>query len=64
MEKYGSELKVGDVISTWFGKQRITALRPYNGPLSYIWNGQAQLADLTPNSIGMTIEPDSRFIVE
>lgn len=64
MEKYGTELKVGDVIATWFGKQRITALRPYAGPLSDLWNGQAQLADLTPSNNGMTIDPNERFVVE
>jgi hypothetical protein len=62
--KYGSELKAGDVISTWFGKQRIVALVPYTGPLSYLWEGNARLASLAPSTNGMTIDPNESFDVE
>jgi hypothetical protein len=62
--KRGNELKVGDVIATWFGKQRILTLTPYRGPLSHLWNDQAHLAEFTPSNVGMTIGPDDLFEAE
>ena len=38
------DLKVGDVIDTWFGQQRITAIEPYCGPLDDIVFAIARLA--------------------
>ena len=63
--KLGKELKVGDTIEVWWGRDRITALRPYNGPLAHLWadQGGARLADFALNKTGMTIEPHMRFDV-
>lgn len=63
--KLGKELNVGDTIQVWWGNGRdtITALRPYRGPLAYLWanHGGARLADFALNSVGMTIEPQMVF---
>jgi hypothetical protein len=66
MEKLGRELVVGDVIeiSWWRVKHdRITALKPYVGTLSYLWaeDGGARIASSAINPIGMTIGPLDRF---
>ena len=57
----GKHLRVGDTIEVWWGNGRdtITGLRPYNGPLSHLWDryGGARLADFAINKVGMTIEP-------
>jgi hypothetical protein len=50
----GSELKVGDVINTWAGKKRIVGLRPYTGPLAYLWPEGARIASFDIGS-GMTV---------
>ena len=64
----GDQLRVGDTIEAWWGNGRdtITGLRPYNGPLSHLWDqygGGARLADFALNSVGMTIEPQIMFNV-
>lgn len=65
--KLGKQLKVGDTIEVWWGNGRdtITRLLPYNGPLAYIWaeHGGARLADFALNKTGMTIEPHMRFVL-
>lgn len=65
--KLGKQLKVGDTIKVWWsgGRDTITALRPYNGPLEYLWakDGGARLADFALNKSGMTIEPMMGFEV-
>jgi hypothetical protein len=52
----------------WWGNGRdtITALRLYNGPLSHLWDrygGGVRLADFAINKVGMTIEPQMIFNV-
>jgi len=64
----GRQLRVGDTIEVWWGNGRdtITGLRPYNGPLSHLWDrygGGARLADFAVNKVGMTIEPQIVFSV-
>jgi hypothetical protein len=60
----GSELKVGDAIEvSWFGVKAdiITGLRPYTGPLAYLFPDGAQLATFAVNRIGMTIDNGDYF---
>jgi len=64
----GKQLRVGDTIEAWWGNGRdtITGLRPYNGPLSHLWDrygGGARLADFAINKVGMTIESQMLFNV-
>ena len=63
----GRQLRVGDTIEVWWGNGRdtITCLRPYSGPLSHVWDrygGGARLADFAINKVGM-IEPQMMFNV-
>jgi hypothetical protein len=51
---FGKDIRVGDVIVTWAGKKRVVGLKPYTGPLAYLWPEGAQLADFDIGS-GMTI---------
>jgi hypothetical protein len=64
----GRQLRVGDTIEVWWGNGRdtITGLRPYNGPLSHLWDrygGGVRLADFAINKVGMTIEPQMIYNV-
>ncbi len=64
----GKQLRIGDTIEVWWGNGRdtITSLRPYTGPLSHLWDrygGVARLADFALNKVGMTIEPQIVFNV-
>jgi hypothetical protein len=43
------DLRVGDIISAWFGRKTITAIRPYTGPLSDI---MFAIADYEPGYSG------------
>jgi len=65
--KLGKDLKVGDTIGVWWsgGRDRITRLTPYRGPLEYLWenDGGARIADFAVNRTGMTIEPGEVFEV-
>jgi len=58
MRLQGSELKVGDTIEVWWAPRRdtITELKPYNGPLAYLFKGGAQLATFALHKSGMTID--------
>lgn len=64
-QKYGSELKVGDTIAVWWqpNRDRIIGLRPYHGPLAYLFPNGAQLADFALNKSGMTIDNGDIFEV-
>ena len=55
---HGSELKVGDTILVWFsgGRDTITKLEPYRGPLAHLFPAGAQLASFALNRTGMTID--------
>lgn len=59
----GHDLRVGDTIETWWGRDTITALRPYTGSIRELWNGEAKSAYFALNKIGMTIEPQMTFTV-
>ena len=61
----GRDLRVGDVVELWIGKQTITDLFPYVGPLSHLWekDGGARIAAFAATNLGMTIEPIARFTV-
>jgi len=58
-----SGLRVEDTIEVWWtpGRDTITALRPYNGPLECLKGGY--LADFALSKTGMTIEPGSSYVV-
>lgn len=55
---FGRQLVEGDVIRTWFsdGKDRITHLSPYVGPLASIFKEGAQIAAFALSNVGMTID--------
>jgi hypothetical protein len=59
----GSELRVGDTIEVWWahGRDTITGLRPYRGPLAYLFSEGAQLASFALNRSGMTIDNADTF---
>jgi len=59
----GADLKVGDTIEVWWLPHRdtITGLRPYDGPLNYLWPDGARLAEFALNQCGMTIPNEERL---
>ena len=64
----GTHLRLGATIEVWWGNGRdtITGLRPYRGPLSHLWDRYgcgARLADFALSKVGMTIEPQIMFNV-
>jgi hypothetical protein len=63
--KRGIDLKVGDVIETWWAPKRnqIVALVPYRGPLQYLFPQGAQLAAFAVGPVGMTINNAERYNV-
>ena len=65
MKVRGKDLKIGDTIEVWFrtGRDTITALRPYTGPLAYLFPEGAQLADFAVSRVGMTIDNSDMYNV-
>jgi hypothetical protein len=63
----GKNLRVGDTIEIWWrpGRDTITRLTPYTGPLRNLWDchGGARLAEFALSKTGMTIDPQSEFNV-
>lgn len=61
----GPELRVGDTIEVWWSPNRDTIidLKPYTGPLAYLWPGGAQSAKFVVSKTGMTIEPQLSYKV-
>jgi hypothetical protein len=61
----GSELKVGDTITVWWGSNRdtIIGLVPYVefSPLMSLFPNGARIATFAINQGGMTIENDGRY---
>ena len=59
----GTALRVGDTIEVWWrpGRDTITALAPYTGPLAYLWPEGARIASFALNRTGMTIEPQGSY---
>jgi hypothetical protein len=56
-----AELRVGDTIEVWWqpGRDTITKLRPYTGPLECLKGGW--IAEFAILRTGMTIEPGSQY---
>jgi hypothetical protein len=50
----GKNIQIGDVLATWSGKKRVVALKPYSGPLSFLWPEGAMIAEFDIGT-GMTI---------
>ena len=65
VQRRGKELKVGDTIEVWWNPHRdtITELRPYLGPLAYLFPEGAQLASFAVCQSGMTIDNGDVFEV-
>lgn len=63
MNILGASLKVGDTIAVWWkpGRDTITELKPYAGPLAHLWKGKARIASFAILTTGMTIDPNERF---
>jgi len=61
----GADLHVGDTIEAWWrpGRDTITNLEPYTGPLSHYFPHGAQLATFAIYSVGMTIDNGEIFDV-
>ena len=57
----GSDLCAGDVVHTWRGREMISSLRPYTGPLDCFIGG-AQIARFA-RGWEMTIENGGRYAV-
>ncbi len=60
-----AKIKVGDTIEVWWrpGRDTITALRPYDGPLLATLGRGTKLADFALNKTGMTLEAGGMFNV-
>lgn len=63
MKKTTAQLKVGDSIEVWWspGRDTITALKPYTGPLLETLGKGTKLADFALNMSGMTLEAGAIF---
>lgn len=61
----GRDLRVGDVIETWWKPNRdtITKLEPYTGTLRHVFTGGARCASFSVNKTGLTIENNGRYWV-
>lgn len=59
----GADLRVGDVIETWWQPNRdtILSLVPYTGPLVSLFPDGAQIAAFAVNKSGMTINNGELF---
>jgi hypothetical protein len=57
------ELKIGDTISVWWGSGRdtITDLKPYVGPLSAVLGEGTKLASFALFKTGMTLSGKGRY---
>lgn len=63
MTKTTTQLKVGDTIKVWWqpGRDTITGLKPYNGPLLETLGRGTKLAEFAINKCGMTLEAGASF---
>jgi hypothetical protein len=63
--KTTAQLKIGDTIKVWWrpGRDSITALRPYTGPLRATLGDETKVAEFALNETGMTLEGDAVFEV-
>ena len=61
--KTTAQLKVGDTIKVWWapGRDTITKLTPYNGPLLGLLGQGTKLAEFALNKTGMTLVADDVF---
>jgi hypothetical protein len=55
--KLGKDIEVGDIITVLGHTHRITKIRPYEGPLAHLWNGEARTARAA-DGWGITLGPD------
>lgn len=53
----GAQLRVGDTIAVWWapGRDTITKLEPYTGPLAHLWPDGARIATFAICQGGMTV---------
>jgi hypothetical protein len=60
----GKELQIGDTIEVWWtpGRDTVTTLRPYSGPLANLFPDGAQIAGFALLGTGMTIDNAERFL--
>ena len=60
-----AKLKVGDTIEVWWGNGRdtITYLKPYDGPLLGLLGRGTKLSSFALNQTGMTLEAGAMFNV-
>lgn len=65
MKKRGKDLRVGDAIAVWWAPRTdmITELKPYTGPLLYLFPEGAQSATFLSNGTGMTIDNSDEFTI-
>lgn len=59
----GKDLRVGDVIETWWtpGRDTVVEIRPYTGPLLDLLGAGTRIAVFAICVSGMTISPDDDF---
>ena len=59
----GGDLQVGDTIRVWWrpGRDTITALTGYDGPLKGILGAGTRIAHFALITTGMTIPPETRY---
>jgi hypothetical protein len=57
------QIKVGDVIVVWWapGRDTITGLKPYTGPLLDALGKGTMIAEFAQNKTGMTMDTHSRY---
>ena len=63
--KPGHDLKVGDILEVWWrpGRDTITEIEPYKGPLESIFSEGASIAYFAIWHLGMTIPHTEAFKV-
>ena len=63
--KLGSQVQVGDIIMFLSHPHRVTRIEPYEGPNSYLWDGQARIAKAGPgpDAWGIILDPMQRYDV-
>lgn len=63
--KLGKNLKVGDVIETWWEPKcdKIIKLTIYHGPLKKTLGKNAKIAQFALSKVGMTIEPGTVYSI-
>jgi hypothetical protein len=68
----GSELKPNDLLHVWWSNKqqqasnraRIRHIKPYTGPLLYLFDEGASIAEFYDTKCGMTIEHSTLYYVD